>query len=87
MATLRRLIVAALTMGLAGGCTPEDGPRTVDDSAAQEPAAERVHLRLANATAGWIPSGMRLSTGESVALFASGELEADGVFEPRHLLW
>ncbi len=50
--------------------------------------AAQADVAIDNAMAGWLPSGLRVAKGDEVALFADGDLEADGVvFEPRHLLW
>jgi hypothetical protein len=89
---MRRALAAPLILTLIGGCSQEDtaGTGAMEDpsgSTSSGPVAERVHLRLANAMAGWVPSGMTVAAGDNLALFGSGQLEAAGVWEPRHLLW
>lgn len=59
-------------------------PAPVPEDASTQPLA----LKLDNLLAGWMPTGFTVRSGDSVALFADGVFEVDGVpFEPRHMLW
>ena len=85
------------TMALGGlllmffaGCSQEVAEQPADSEipTSESAVAQRIQLQLDNALAGWVASGMAVSAGDAVALFADGVLEADGnSFEPRHLLW
>ncbi len=60
----------------------------MDNRSAMNPIAARADVTIDNAMAGWLASGLRVTAGDEVTLFADGGLTVDGVvFEPRHLLW
>jgi hypothetical protein len=66
---------ALLWLGILGSCS-------------SEPPPVRATVAISNAMAGWLASGMSVTAGDEVTLFASGNLNLDGlVFEPRHALW
>ena len=86
-----------LLITAVAGCskaTPPVEPSS-QSSAVSEPPSDATsivrvssELRIDNAMAGWLDSGLSVSAGDSVALFAEGSLAAEGLtFEPRHLLW
>ena len=58
------------------------------DTAARHSPVDRVSVTINNAKAGWLATGLSVSSGETVALFGSGTWDAGGLtMEPRHLLW
>jgi hypothetical protein len=68
--------------------TPQASAEPETPSAAASVVREASDLRIDNAMVGWLDSGLTVAAGDSVALFAKGTLEAEGLtFEPRHLLW
>ena len=91
--------VALLTLLITAvaGCskaTPPVEPGT-QPSVVSDPPSDTMpivrassEIRIDNAMAGWLDSGLSVSTGDSVALFAKGSLAAEGLtFEPRHMMW
>ena len=79
------------------GCSKATPPveATSDSSTKSDPptvasslVSSNSNLRIENAMAGWLDSGLTVSEGDGVALFATGSLKAEGLtFEPRHLMW
>ena len=81
------LLAAAL---LLAACSETPAPGAAEDAApsAQEPVAERVTMQLDDLTAGWIDTGLQVTAGDQIAVFANGTADLQGlVLEPRHLLW
>ena len=91
------VILLTLLITAVAGCskaTPPSEPNSLP-LAASEPPSDTASIvrvssevRIENAMAGWLDSGLSVSAGDSVALFAKGSLEAEGMtFEPRHMMW
>ena len=89
--------LSLLLLAFVAGCSkssPPVEPATPSGTASEPPSAQTSvvtassELRMDNAMAGWLDSGLTVSTGDSVALFAKGALAAEGlIFEPRHMMW
>jgi hypothetical protein len=79
------VVVAACQPEGAGTAEQADAGPAVDSAAV---VASRTEVRIDNALAGWIGSGLSVAPGDHVTLFGHGTIEADGLeFEPRHALW
>ena len=86
-----RWLCVLMALGLVAACSQQEPPASAaqpSSVAPTDPVAARVHVGIDNALAGWVSSGLRVATGDEVAIFADGKMEAMGlVFEPRFLLW
>jgi len=85
---MKTRIALLVGLGLLVGCSQETAaPESQTQAPVAEPA-DRVQVKIDNAMAGWVASGLKVAAGEELALFADGSLDVEGVvFEPRHLLW
>lgn len=95
-AMIVRWLCVSAGLVLFAGCGSEETPATPATSTADakaaalpaDPVAGRVHVKLENAMAGWVPSGLTVSAGDEVAIFADGRLEALGLsFQPQFVIW
>ncbi|MGI9328385.1 MAG: DUF3047 domain-containing protein [Pseudomonadales bacterium] len=89
--TLKPAIWTLGTIALLTACSDQSPPLTGEaqtPAPAEEVAADRLTVDIANAMSGWLHSGLEIKSGDNVALIGRGIWEADGLtLEPRHLLW
>lgn len=76
------------------GCGDQTDPGPTDQAADThsdlpgEITMDRGTVEISNAMSGWLHTGLDIKSGDSVALFATGAWEVDGlIFQPRHMLW
>jgi len=87
---VRKIIIAlpVLVIALMVGCEQAPSPSEHPPASATETGGNRATVHIDNAMAGWQSTGLRVETGDYLALFGAGTWDVQGLrLAPRHLLW